>query len=103
MHQHFSVELGDVEIEEGRQKAPGMPLWEHVTVRWAYLIRGSDGRDDYDLALVEEAKLVDALRSTVGTDGPSCKITGITRAMVADGTYLLGTVTADAWHHYPLT
>ena len=101
-HKHFSVDLLDVEIEEDRQKSIGVPVWQRVTVRWSYLIRASDGRDDYDLALIEEAKIVKAIRFAVGTDGPTCKITGIARAPIAEGTYLLGTITANAWHVYLL-
>ena len=102
-HKHYSVELASVTIEEGRQKPIGMPLWELVVIRWSYLIRAEDGRGDYDLALTEETKLVQALRDVDGTDGPSCVVTGIARTPISDGTYLLGTITANAWHHYPLT
>lgn len=102
-HKHFSVGLPGVELAEGRQKAIGMPVSELVVVRWSYLLRASDGRDDYDLALIEEAKLVKALRFAVGDSGPSNTITGIGRAAIADGTYLLGTITAHAWHNYPMT
>lgn len=102
-HKHFAVDMPSVAIEEGPQKVIGMPLWEDIVVRWSYLIRPADGRDDFDLALIEEQKLVAALRATVGNNGPSCKITGISRTSLADGTYLLGTITATAWHHYPLT
>ena len=102
-HKHFSVDMPTVDIEEGRQLAIGMPLWEGVIVRWSFLLRASHGRDDYDAALVEEAKLVAALRFTTGDQGPVVRLTGIARAPISDGTYLLGTITANAWHHYPMT
>ena len=101
-HKHFAVDLGAVDLSDDRQKTPGIPVSEEAIVTWSYLLRASDGRDDYDLALTEEVKLATAIRGVTGTEGPVCKITGIQRATLSDGTYMLGTITVSAWHTYPL-
>ena len=102
-HKHFAVDMPGVDVAADRQKALGLPVVESIVVHWSYLLRASDGRDDYDLALIEEAKLVKAARFATGADGPICRVIDIQRAILSEGTYLLGTITLTASHTYPLT
>ena len=102
-HKHFAVDMPGVDVSADRQKALGLPVVESIVVHWSYLLRASDGRDDYDLALIEEAKLVKAARFATGADGPTCRVIDIQRAILSEGTYLLGTITLTASHTYPLT
>ena len=101
-HMTFAVEMPSVGIPQDDRQRGSVPVESSVVVRWSYRIRPGSQVADYGSALAAESALVAAIRGTVGVEGPDVKIDSIARVQQGDGTFILGTIQATAWHHYPL-
>jgi hypothetical protein len=85
-----------------RRGAGGTPVKSSVAVRFTYFLRSDSHVLDQDAALVLETAIVAVVSEAESLDMQRPRFTGADRKVSADGTFLIGDLSFEAVHLYPL-
>lgn len=99
-HKRFALGVPSTEVEELDRQKSGGTTYVHTSlvVRWAYGLQNGAEVASFDAALAEEAAIIAALRSCVGSAGPSVTIESATRVLEGNGTWVMGDITCVSHH-----
>lgn len=100
LHKQFALGVGDTTFDELDRQKSGGTSYVHttLTVRWGYALQNGGEVASFDAALAEEAAIFAAIRSCVGSAGPSVTIESATRSLQGESTWVMGDITCISHH-----